>query len=112
VSPGVRPTGDAAAPPPNGSSNPGGPSGPSTPTGLPESGGSGGSGSFESDAHIVLPEVVDPAVLDGIRSAQTSGDRSQRAAAVRKARDAVMLKLKDLRDKRAAIQGLAKQWRR
>ena len=105
---GGRPTGDAAAPTtnsPGGPSGPSSPSSPSSPTGPLES---GGTGSFESDAHIVLPEVVDPAVLDGIRSARTMGDR---AAAVRKARDSVTLKLKDLRDKRSAIQGLAKQRR-
>jgi hypothetical protein len=107
TAPGVRPVGDAAAPP-GGSSSPS-PSGPTFPTGLPETGG--GSGAFEADAHIVLPEVVDPAVLDGIRSAQTSGDRGQRAAAVRRARDAVTQKLKDLREKRAAISGFAKQRR-
>jgi TolA-binding protein len=78
---------------------------PSTPPTSSESPGA----VFESDAHIVLPDVVDPAVLDGIRSAQRSGDLGQRAAAVRKARDAVTTKLKDLRDKRTKIQNLAKQ---
>jgi TolA-binding protein len=75
------------------------------PSGPPESAGA----MFESDAPTVLPEVVDPAVLDGIHSAQRSGDLSKRAAAVRNARDAVARRLADLRAKRAAIQGLAKQ---
>jgi TolA-binding protein len=113
---GGRGTGDALAPqspsttpsPPTGPTGPSSPTGPTGPTTTTDP---GGAGAFESDAHIVLPEVVDPAVLDGIRAAQTSGDRAQRAVAVRKARDAVTLKLKDLRDKRAAIQGLARQRR-
>jgi hypothetical protein len=66
---------------------------------------------FESDASTVLPEVVDPTVLDGIRSAQRSGDLSKRAVAVRNARDAVSRRLHELRAKRAAIQNLAKQRR-
>ena len=108
-----RGTGDALAPQgtsssPSGPSGPSGPSSPTVPTSSPES---GGSGAFESDAHIVLPEVVDPSVLDGIRAAQTSGDRAQRAVAVRKARDAVTRRLEELRAKRVQIQGLAKQRR-
>ena len=71
----------------------------------------GGGAMFESDAPAVLPEVVDPTVLDGLRTAQRSSDLSKRAAAVRTARDAVADRLKDLRAKRATIQGLAKQRR-
>jgi TolA-binding protein len=94
---GGRTFGDSAAPPT-------GPPGPPGPFEL-------GDGGFESEAHIVLPEVVDPSILDGIRTAQRSGDLSKRAAAVRAARDAVTRKLRDLRDKRATIQSLAKQRR-
>ncbi|HSK05110.1 MAG TPA: hypothetical protein VK932_27865 [Kofleriaceae bacterium] len=100
---GGRGFGEAAAPP-AGSPPPSGPSGPSGPSELGDAG-------FESEAHIVLPEVVDPSILDGIRTAQRSGDLGKRASAVRAARDAVTRKLKDLRDKRATIQGLAKQRR-
>jgi TolA-binding protein len=67
---------------------------------------------FESDAPTVLPEVVDPVVLDGIRSAQHSGDLGKRAAAIRTARDAVSGRLSELRKKRLTIQSLAKQPRR
>ncbi|HWO19609.1 MAG TPA: hypothetical protein VNO30_12570 [Kofleriaceae bacterium] len=80
----------------------------------PPSGGppeSGGGAMFESDAATVLPEVVDPTVLDGLRNAQRSSDLSKRAAAVRSTRDAVEGRLKELRAKRAAISGLAKQRR-
>jgi hypothetical protein len=70
-----------------------------------------GAGSFEADAHIVLPEVVEPAVLDGIQSAQRSGDLQRRAEAVRLARDAVAARLKLLRQQRTRIEGLAKQRR-
>lgn len=66
---------------------------------------------FESDAHIVLPEIVDPSVLDGVQRAYRSGDHGQRADAVRKARDAVAARLKHLRQQRARIEGLAKQRR-
>jgi DNA repair exonuclease SbcCD ATPase subunit len=67
---------------------------------------------FETDASTVLPEVVDPAVLDGILAAQRSGDLGKRATAVRNARDAVTRRLQELRAKRSQIQGLAKQRRR
>jgi hypothetical protein len=66
---------------------------------------------FESDAHIVLPEIVDPSVLDGVQRAYRSGDHGQRADAVRKARDAVAARLKHLRQQRARIEGLARQRR-
>jgi hypothetical protein len=99
--------GDAAAPlPPTGTG--GGTGGGTTGGGSPEL---GGGAMFESDAPAVLPEVVDPTVLDGLRSAQRSSDLSKRATAVRNARDAVEGRLKDLRAKRAAIQSLAKQRR-
>jgi len=83
----------------------GGPIPPSSP-----SEGSGGAG-FESDALVVLPEVVDSAILDGITRAQRSGDPGQRAVAVRKARDAVMTKRAQLTRKRKEIETLAKQRR-
>jgi hypothetical protein len=66
---------------------------------------------FESDALVVLPEVVDPAILDGITRAQRSGDPGQRAIAVRKARDAVTEKRELLIKKRKEIENLARQRR-
>jgi hypothetical protein len=66
---------------------------------------------FESDVRIVLFEVVDPAILDGIAKAQGTGDPGKRADAVRRARDAVSQKLEQLRRKRVEIQKLAKQRR-
>ncbi|HWU91292.1 MAG TPA: hypothetical protein VN253_28695 [Kofleriaceae bacterium] len=83
--------------------------GPSPTSSPPE--GIGGSSSFESDAPVVLPEVVDPAVLDGLTRAQRSGDPGQRATAVRKARDAVMTKREQLIRKRKEIESLARQRR-
>jgi hypothetical protein len=100
-------TNDAAAPPQSPSPTGGGTGGGGG-TPPPES---GGGAMFESDAATVLPEVVDPTVLDGLRNAQRSSDLSKRAAAVRSTRDAVEGRLKELRAKRAAIQGLAKQRR-
>lgn len=72
---------------------------------------SGGGAMFETDAQVVLPEVVEPAILDGITKAQRSGDPGQRAVAVRKARDAVATKRDQLRKKRLEIETLAKQRR-
>lgn len=85
-------------------------------SGDPGSGGSGGgtfggAGMFETDAHIVLPEVVDPSILDGVQSAYRSGDLRQRAEAVRRARDAVVARQRFLRQQRARIEGLSKQRR-
>jgi hypothetical protein len=77
----------------------------------PGDGASIGGATFESDAPVVLPEVVDPAILDGITRAQRSGDPGQRAAAVRKARDAVTAKREQLVRKRKEIEALAKQRR-
>lgn len=79
--------------------------GPPTPTGGPER------RDFESDASIVLPEVVDSAVLDGIVKAKSSGDPGRRAAAVRKAHDAVVAKRDQLRRQRLEIEKLARQRR-
>ena len=82
---------------------------PSSPT---DAGGGIGIGAmFESDAPVVLPEVVDPAILDGLTRAQRSGDLGQRAIAVRKARDAVTAKREQLIRKRKEIESLAKQRR-
>jgi hypothetical protein len=73
------------------------------------SGASGPGGRYEAEAPIVLPEVVGPAVIDGIRQAQLSGDPARRAAAVLAARDAVAEKQRQLRQRRREIEKLARQ---
>lgn len=65
----------------------------------------------ESEAPIVLPEVVEQTILDGIVKAQRSGDPAQRAIAVKKARDAVAAKREQLRQQRLQIEKLARDRR-
>jgi hypothetical protein len=67
--------------------------------------------SVESDAPVVLQDVVDPATIDSLQKAQRSGDPAQRAAAAKRARDAVEARLAQVRAKRAAIEARAKQLR-
>ena len=69
-------------------------------------------GSFESDATVVLAEVVDPSTIDSLHRAQRSGDPGQRALAAKKARDAVAARLEQLRHKRAQIEARARQLRK
>jgi len=69
-------------------------------------------GSFESDATVVLAEVVDPSTIDTLNRAQRSGDPGQRALAAKKARDAVAVRLEQLRLKRAQIEARARQLRK
>lgn len=71
------------------------------------SGLSGGSG-FESEATVVLSGVVDATTIDTLTRAQRSGDPAQRAAAAKKARDAVAGRLEQLKKKRAEIEALVK----
>ncbi len=66
---------------------------------------------FESDAAIVLSEVVDAKTLDSLTAAQRSGDPAQRAEAAHKAHDAVARRLAELKRKRAEIEARAKQLR-
>ncbi len=68
--------------------------------------------SYESDATIVLADVVDSTTLDSLSRAQHSGDPTQRAAAAKLARDAVANRLAQLRAKRAAIEARAQQLRK
>lgn len=70
-----------------------------------------GSSRFESDAAVVLSEVVDAKTLDSLAAAQRSGDPAQRAEAAHKAHDAVARRLADLRKKRGEIEARAKQLR-
>ena len=83
------------------------------PTAGPTEGGAGGghSASFESDATIVLADVVDSTTLDSLSRAQHSGDPSQRATAAKQTRDAVAARLAQLRAKRSAIEARAKALR-
>jgi hypothetical protein len=67
---------------------------------------------FESDATVVLAEVVDPSTIDSLHRAQRSGDPAQRALAAKKARDAVAARLEQLRQKRAQIEARARQLRK
>ena len=67
--------------------------------------GSSSSG-FESDASVVLSEVVDAGTIDTLTRAQRSGDPAQRAAAAKRTRDAVAGRLEQLRKKRAEIEAL------
>lgn len=67
---------------------------------------------FESEASVVLADVVDPTTLAGVARAQRSGDPKQRAAAVKKTRDAVQHRLDQLRKKRALIEKRARELRR
>jgi len=70
-----------------------------------------GTSRFESDAAIVLSEVVDAKTLDSLTAAQRSGDPAQRAEAAHQAHDAVARRLADLKKKRAEIEARAKQLR-
>ena len=64
------------------------------------------------DASIVLADVVDPATIDTLATAQRSGDPARRAKAAAKTRDAVKQKLELLRHKRALIEARARQLRK
>jgi hypothetical protein len=66
---------------------------------------------FEMDASITLAEVVDPSTIDSLNRAQRSGDPKERAAAAKRARDAVARKLQQLRTTRKQVEDRAKQLR-
>lgn len=79
-------------------------------------GGGGGTGagslsgtpSFESEATVVLAEVIDSSTIETLHRAQRTGDPAQRALAAKKARDAVAKRLEQLKKKRAEIEAIAK----
>jgi hypothetical protein len=82
-----------------------------TDSGPANSGGTGSlstSPSFESEATIVLAEVIDSSTIETLNRAQRTGDPAQRALAAKKARDAVAKRLAELRKKRAEIEAIAK----
>ncbi|HUQ05694.1 MAG TPA: hypothetical protein VM261_24490 [Kofleriaceae bacterium] len=92
---------DGAGAPPNQEDGPGG-----------GSGLSGGDPSSDSrDFATALSDVVDPSTVDALRRAERSSDPSARAAAARRARDAVNQRLSTMRKKRAAIEGRARELR-
>ena len=97
---------DKSAPAPEAGGAGGSNGGSQGPTGL-----SGGSG-FETEATVVLSGVVDASTIDTLTRAQRSGDPAQRAAAAKKARDAVAGRLEQLKKKRAEIEALVKSRQR
>lgn len=68
--------------------------------------------SFESSAAIALGEAIDKTTIEGMLRASRSGDPKQRAAAAKRARDAVAKRLEQLRRQRALIEARARQLRK
>jgi len=103
----------AGSPPPQaGASSPGG--------GSTSTGGNGAGGDtfvgadrsgYESEASVVLGEVIDRSTIEGMMRASKSGDPAQRAKAAKAARDAVAARLQQLEKQRAAIEARAKALR-
>jgi hypothetical protein len=83
-----------------------------SPSADPSSRGDSIGSSFESEATVVLAEVVDPSTIDSLHRAQRSGDPAQRALAAKNARDAVAARLEQLRQKRRQIEARARQLRK
>ena len=86
----------------------------------PTAGGDGTSGDTSAppaepsaldEASVVLAEVIDPATIDSLASAQRSGDPAKRSKAAAKTRDVVKQRLEQLKQKRALIEQRAKQLR-
>ncbi len=63
------------------------------------------------DFATALSDVVDPSTVDALRRAERSSDPSTRAAAARRARDAVNQRLATMKKRRAAIEGRARELR-
>ncbi|HSS00040.1 MAG TPA: hypothetical protein VLM79_23450 [Kofleriaceae bacterium] len=74
---------------------------PNAPTNVPSS--------FESYVPTVLADVIDASTINNFTAAQLSGDPAQRAAAARKAHDAVAQRLEQVRRKRLEIEARAKR---
>jgi hypothetical protein len=85
----------------------------------PEGDHSGGSTGSESgpqspslaEASVVLSNVVDATTIDTLSKAAHSNDPAVRAQAAKRARDAVQLRLEQLRKKRLEIEAAARQRR-
>ncbi|MGE0401040.1 MAG: hypothetical protein AB7T06_30300 [Kofleriaceae bacterium] len=67
---------------------------------------------FESDVTVILGNVIDASTIDTLTKASRSGDPAQRAQAAKRARDAVNMRLEQLRKKRAEIEAAARARRR
>jgi hypothetical protein len=65
--------------------------------------------SFESYVPTVLADVIDASTINNFTAAQLSRDPAQRAAAARKAHDAVAQRLEQVRRKRLEIEARAKR---
>ena len=100
---------DGAPAPQSGSPGGGGTSN-GTGTGDTFVGGDHGAG-YESEASVVLGEVIDRSTIEGMMRASRSGDPAQRALAAKQARDAVAVRLEQLKKQRAAIEARAKALR-
>ncbi|HTR55932.1 MAG TPA: hypothetical protein VMJ10_34890 [Kofleriaceae bacterium] len=72
----------------------------------------GPSTAVESEATIVLGDVIDHATIDGLARASRSGDPAQRADAARKTAAAVRARLDQLKRQRALVEQRAKQLRK
>ncbi|MCX5747334.1 MAG: hypothetical protein NT062_33115 [Proteobacteria bacterium] len=92
---------DSSAPAPQN----GGPTPPTEPT------AAGDGTPYESDASVVLSDVVDASTIDKLQKAQRSGDPAVRAAAAKQARDAVASRLARLKLQRAQVEARAQQLR-
>ena len=66
---------------------------------------------YESEALVVLVNVVDATTIDALTRAQRSGDPAQRAEAARRTRDAVKARMDSLAKKRAQIEARSKTLR-
>jgi hypothetical protein len=110
---------DSSAPPPQaggGANSPAGDhSGGTGTTGGTSTGGDqfigGDRTGYESEASVVLGEVVDRSTIEGMMRASRSGDPAQRAVATKQAKDAVAARLEQLKKQRAAIEARAKALR-
>ncbi|MFN0246529.1 MAG: hypothetical protein ACKV2T_06450 [Kofleriaceae bacterium] len=67
---------------------------------------------FESDATVVLSDVIDAKTIETLTNASRSRDPAQRAQAAKRARDAVNVRREQIRKKRAEIEAAAKARRR
>jgi hypothetical protein len=89
----------------------------SPPPGTGGTGGGDGLGDiqtpmFESDATVVLSDVIDAQTIETLSKASRSRDPAQRAQAAKRARDAVNVRREQLRKKRAEIEAAAKARRK
>ena len=103
--------GDSGSAPEAGSPDPTGGGGGGGGGGGATTGGGPSASSFESDATLILADVIDPSTIEQLTKAQRSGDPAQRALAAKHARDAVAARLDQLRKKRLQIEAEAKSRR-